>query len=137
MDKIETMIHQLYGYDDLANEMLSVTSAVKRMICTCDFPGVPNTWYTINPNLRFYTAGFSILAEDPDFYKKLKNKEIDLRLEFYPEESEIELCRDYFAALYKDSEDNNFYYDVEDFFQQEVITTIKTIFKNCIDVYLK
>ena len=67
----------------------------------------------------------------------MKNKEIDLHLEFYPEESEIELCRDYFAALYKDSEDNNFYYDVEDFFQQEVITTIKTVFKNCIDVYLK
>lgn len=136
VDKIEAMIQQLHGHNDLANKMLSVTYAIKRMICTCDFPGVPSSWYSINPNLRFYTAGFSIMVEAPDFYRKLKNRETWIRLEYYPEESEMELCYEYFAALYKDSEENNFHYNLNDFFQQELINTIKIIFEKDIDRYL-
>lgn len=128
VDKIDAMIQQLHGHDDLANKMLSVTRAIKRMICTCDFPGVPSSWYSINPNLRFYTAGFSIITETPEFYNKLKSRETWMRLEYYPEESEIEQCYEYFAALYRDSEDNNFHYNANDFFQQELINTIKIIF---------
>lgn len=136
IDKIEAMIQQLHGHNDLVNKMLSVTQAIKRMIFTCNFPGVPSSWYSINPNLRFYTAGFSIMVEAPDFYKKLKKRETWIRLEYYPEESEMELCYEYFATLYYESEKSNYHYQVGDFFQQELITTIKTIFETDIDRYL-
>lgn len=136
MDSIEAMIQQLHGHDDLANEMLSVTHAIKKKICSCDFPGVPSSWYSINPNLRFYTVGFSLMVEDPDFYKKLKNRETWIGLDYYPEESETELGYEYFAALYKNSEDNNFHYNIDDFFQQELINTIKIIFDEKISVLL-
>ena len=77
------------------------------------------------------------MVEDPDFYKKLNNRETRTWLDYYPEEAEVELCYEYFSALYKDSEDNNFHYNINDFFQQELINTIKIIFENCIDKYLK
>lgn len=137
IDKIEAMIYQLHGHNDLKNKMLSVTDAIKKKICTCDFPGVPSSWYEINPNLKFYTAGFEIMAESPDFYKKIKNRETWIRLEYYPKESEMELCCEYFSALYKKSEENNYHYNTDDFFQQELINTVKIIFETDIDPLLK
>lgn len=137
VDKIEEMIQQLNGHDDLANEMLSVTHAIKRIICTCNFPGVPNSWYSINPNLRFYTAGFSIMVENPDVYKKLKNRETWIRLEYYPEESEMELYYEYFTSLHEENDKNNYHYNINDFFQQELINTIKIIFETDINPLLK
>ena len=137
VDEIESMIQQLHGHDELANKMLSVTHAIKRMICTCDFPGVPTSWYEINPNLRFYTVGYELMISNLSLYQKLKKREIKLELEYYPEETEAELCYNYFQARYKDSEKNNFHYNFYDFFQQELIKTIQLIFENDIDQYLK
>jgi hypothetical protein len=121
-----------FAYED-AIGMLHVTRSIKEMIRTHDFPGVPNRWYGINPNLRFYTVGFSLIVDAPDFYEKLKNRETWMSLEYYPEESEMELCYEYFAALYKESEENNCHYNVDDFFQQELINTIKIIFERYIN----
>lgn len=127
IDKIESMIQQLHGHNDLANKMLEVTYAIKRMICTCDFPGVPNSWYQINPNLRFYTTEFAVITEAPECYKMLKTKGILMGNQ--PNSQEIELCYEYFSKLYKESEENNFHYNINDFFQQELINTIKIIFE--------
>lgn len=137
IDKIEAMIQQLHGHNELVDKMLSVTRAIKKKICTCDFPGVPKSWYKINPNLRFYTAGFEIMALSPDFYEKLKNRETWIWLDYYPEESEMELCYEYFAELHKESEENNYHYNTDDFFQQELINTVKIIFETDIDPLLK
>ena len=136
VDKIESMVKQIHGHDALVEDLLSITKDVKRNICTCDFPGVPKHWYLINPNLRFYTVGFKIMVENPDFYKKLKNRETSIWLEYYPEESELEECYEYFYNLNKESEENNFHYNLNDFFQQELITTIKLLFEKYIDRHL-
>lgn len=137
VDKIEAMIKQIHGHDALVDDLLSITHDVKRKICTCDFPGVPKLWYFINPNLRFYTAGFTIIAESPDFYQKLKNGKTGFFLDYYPEESEMQECYEYFSKLYKESEENNFHYNSNDFFQQELINTIKLLFKKYINRHLK
>ena len=133
VDKIESLIKQLRGHNDLKDKMLSITGAIKKMICTCNFPGVPSSWYKINPNLRFYTAGFCVMVEAPDFYKKIKNRETWSRFDYYTEESEIELCYEYFASLYKKNGENNYHYNMDDFFQQELINTVKIIFETNID----
>lgn len=137
VDKIESLIKQLHGHNDLKDKMLSVTGAIKKMICTCNFPGVPSLWYKINPNLRFYTAGFCVMVEAPDFYKKIKNRETWIRLDYYPEESELELCYEYFASLYKENDENHYHYNTDDFFQKELINTVKIIFETDIDTLLK
>ena len=137
VDKIESLIKQLHSHNNLKEKMLSVTGAIKKMICTCNFPGVPSLWYKINPNLRFYTAGFCVMVEAPDFYEKIKNRETWIRLDYYPEESEMELCYEYFALLYKENDENNYHYNTDDFFQQELINTVKIIFESDIDPLLK
>ena len=58
MDSIEAMIQQLHGHDDLAKEMLSVTNAIKKKICTCEFPGVPRSWYKIEKQETDQEGGY-------------------------------------------------------------------------------
>ena len=126
VDEIESIVLQLYGHDALVKKMLSVTRGIKKMICSYDFPGVPQSWYAVNPNLRFYTAGFAILAEAPDFYEKIKNREIGIRLDYYPEQSEAERCFQYFSDRFR--ENDVYHYNINDFFQRELICTVRTIF---------
>ena len=137
VDRIESMVKQIHGHDALVDDLLSLVKDIKRMICTCDFPGVPKLWYVINPNLRFYTVGFAIISEAPEFYHKLKNGGTCFTLEYYPEESELEQCYEYFSELYKENEENNFHYNSSDFFQEELIKTIKLLFEKYINHHIK
>jgi len=130
IDKIESMIHQIHDNPYLVSDLLLVTRAIKRMICTCDFPGVPSGWYKINPNLRFYSASFKILIESPEIYEQIKNGSLPFYLDYYPERSEIPLYHKYFSKMNKTNEDSNYHYDEDDFFQIELIETIKIIFEN-------
>ena len=130
IDKIESMIHQIHDNRHLVSDLLSVTRAIKRMICTCDFPGVPSCWYKINPNLRFYSASFKILIESPEIYEQIKNGSLPLSLDYYPEHGEIPLYREYFSKMNKANEDSNYHYGENDFFQIELIETIKIIFRH-------
>lgn len=129
IDKIESMIHQIHDNRHLVSDLLSVTRAIKRMICTCDFPGVPSCWYKINPNLRFYSASFKILIDSPEIYEQIKNGFLPISLDYYPEHAEIPLYREYFSKMNKANEKSNYHYDENDFFQIELIETIKLIFK--------
>lgn len=137
IDKAEAMINQIHGHNELVSRMLSVTFALKRMICTHDFPGVPAFWYLINPNLRFYSISFDIMINSPEFYELIKSEDCPISLDYYPDSSEMELFYEYFAKLYKESEDNNFHYNSNDFFQQELIKTIKIIFETEIQKLLE
>jgi hypothetical protein len=130
IDKIESMIHQIYENPQLVSDLLSVTCAIKRMVCTCNFPGVPSSWYKINPNLRFYSASFKILIESPEIYEQIKNDSLPLSLDYYPDCSEIPLYHEYFSKMAKANEDGNYHYSEDDFFQFELIETIKIIFRN-------
>ena len=130
IDKIESMVHQIRDNPQLVLDLLSVTRAIKRMICTCNFPGVPNDWYRINPNLRFYSASFKILIESPEKYERIKQGYLPFHLDYYPERAEIPLYREYFAKMNKTNKDNNHHYNENDFFQTELIETVKIIFRS-------
>ena len=130
IDKIESMIHQISENPKLVSDLLCVTRAIKRMICTCNFPGVPSDWYKINPNLRFYSAAFEIIVESPEVYEQIKSGHSPLSLDYYPEYWEIPLYYDYFSKKNKANEDSNYHYGENDFFQIELIETIKIIFRN-------
>ncbi len=130
IDKIESMIHQIHNNPHLVSDLLSITRAIKRMICTCDFPGVPSGWYKINPNLRFYSASFKILIESPEIYEQIKNGDFPLSLDYYPKRTEIPLYREYFSKMNKANEDSNYHYGENDFFQIELVETIKIIFRS-------
>lgn len=130
IDKIESMIHQIHDNPHLASDLLSITRAIKRMICACNFPGVPSEWYKINPNLRFYSASFEILIESPEIYEQIKSGHSPLSLDYYPEYWEIPLYYDYFPKMNKANENSNYHYGENDFFQIELIETIKIIFRN-------
>lgn len=133
IDKIESMIHQIRNAPKLVSDLLSVTRAIKHMICTCDFPGVPSSWYKINPNLRFYSAAFKIMVESPEVYEQILNGQSPLSLDYYPKYSEIALYYQYFSKLNKINEDGNYHYTENNFFQIELVETIKAIFENILN----
>lgn len=130
VDRIESIIHQIYNNDTLVNTLMDVTRAIKYLICSSDFPGIPNNWFSINPNLRFYTAGFTVFFDAPEMYERIKNCELSITLDYYPNLLEITECYHYFKELKNESDNNNYRYNITDFFQQELIRTIKMIFAN-------
>lgn len=130
IDKIESMIHQIMENPQLVSDLLSVTRAIKRMICTCDFPGIPSSWYSINPNLRFYSAAFELVIEAPEIYEQIKSGRSPLSLDYYPEYWEMPLYYEYFSEMNEANRAGNYHYDKTDFFQIELIETIKIIFGN-------
>lgn len=133
IDKIEAMIHQIYNRPELVSKMLEVTTAIKRMICLYDFPGVPISWYEINPNLKYYSAAFKIMLDDPKLYKRMQKGESPLSLEIYPDRSELPLYIEYLSTRNRNNKDNGYRYKENDFFQAELIETVKTIFENIFD----
>ena len=54
----------------------------------------------------------------------------EFSLDYYPERWEIPLYHEYFSRMNKVNEDSNYHYGEYDFFQIELIRTIKIIFRN-------
>lgn len=128
IDAIEMMINQIYGDKKLVEFLLSVTGALKEMICSCSCPGVPSSWYDINPKLRFYCAAFDIAKADPARYNRIKSGEEKIQLDYYPEHKDIVEYQEYFRNLKRKNQDKKFRYTEIDFFYQELINTVKIIF---------
>ena len=132
IDELEVMIFQLYKKEQLVNDLLHITTIIKKFVCSGEYPGAIKELYDINPNLRFYSPAFELMLNDANAFKFAFDNKI---LDYYPTEKDKNEYLEYFTTLEEDNKKNNFHYNIEDFFQRELIKTINLWFETKIANY--
>lgn len=120
IDAIECLVYQIHGNDELVRELLEIVDEFRQFVCSCEVPGVIDSWYEINPNLKYYSWEF----EKPHLLEKAYKM-----AKFHPTEKELEEYRIYSSRLRDNNHTKNYHYTDSDFFQRELIITIDLIFK--------
>ena len=136
VEEIEEIIQLIGDNTELVNFLLSVTKAIKKIIAKCDLTGIPCYWFAINPNLKYYDPGFSIMMESPDLYEKIKNRELNITLDYYPNKLDKEMCENYFKNLLGEYTTIEYLSNKKKLLQKELINTIATIFCMYVPYYL-
>lgn len=87
--------------------------------------GLPERYFKINPNLRFYSVAFELQEEDDNlFYEAAANN----MLAHVPRIDEFSEKKQYFLDKKIWNDENNFHYDKDDFFMDELSYTIHQVF---------
>ena len=129
VDALEVTIMKIHKNEDVVNALLNITSSLKKFVCAYECPGIPVEWYRINPNLRFYSPAFDLMINNPEGFEiAVANDWLD----YYPCEKEKSEYLEYFSKLEKDNLKNNYHYNINDFYQIELIYTADLLFKNLI-----
>lgn len=87
--------------------------------------GLPERYFKINPNLIFYRSSFDLKEEDEKSYEIARQNGL---LGYVPSEEDFVRRKRYFLMKNERSERNNFHYDREDFFMQELAYTLRLVF---------
>ncbi len=87
--------------------------------------GLPERYFKINPQLRYYTAAFGLRDEDEGAFRLAAENGL---LSYVPEETEFRHRENYFKRKEAKSDAFNFRYDRDDFFMQELAFTLRSIF---------
>ncbi len=126
IDSIEINILQIHGHENIVRKLFDITTAVKQFICSCEIPGVPERWYEVNPALRYYSAEFDLaINHKPAYLTAEKNNMIVYK----PKEDELVSYNRYFNDLKEDNNRYNYHYDDNDYYQHELIKTVKLLFE--------
>lgn len=90
--------------------------------------GLPERYFTINPNLRFYRVAFGLQESENDrlFYKVAS----DNRIAYVPGIDDFIDKKEYFQNKKLCNEKNNFQCDEDDFFMEELAFTVRKVFLN-------
>lgn len=126
IDAIEMNILQIHGHENIVRKLFDITTAVKQFICSCEIPGVPERWYEVNPVLKFYSADFYLcIRRVTAFRMAVKNR----RIRHIPTEEEKEECKKYFKELAHDNSIHNYKYNIDDYYQRELVKTVYLLFE--------
>ncbi|NBK91252.1 hypothetical protein D5278_04515 [bacterium 1XD21-13] len=87
--------------------------------------GLSERYFEINPNLLFYRCPFDLKEEDEKAYEIARQNGL---LGYVPSEEDFTRRKRYFSVKNEWSDRNNFYYDREDFFMQELAYTLRLVF---------
>lgn len=127
VDSLEIMIMKIHKNDELVKSLFDITKTIKKFVCAGEYPGILKEWYEINPKLRFYSPAFELMLNNPKAFEiSLMNDMLD----YHPTEDEKNEYLEYFAKLEKDNQKNNYHYNLNDYFQRELISTVDILFKN-------
>lgn len=127
VDSLEIMIMKIHKNDELVKSLFDITKIIKKFVCAGEYPGITKEWYEINPQLRFYSPAFELMLYNPKAFEiSLMNDMLD----YHPTEDEKNEYLEYFAKLEKDNQKNNYHYNLNDYFQRELISTVDILFKN-------
>ncbi|WP_373898729.1 hypothetical protein ACER0A_005365 [Haloimpatiens sp. FM7315] len=94
--------------------------------------GLPERYFDINPNLKFYRVGFFIKDEDPKAYKYAVTNDM---ISYVPLETEFITREEYFSNKRRMDKELNFKHDEDDFFMEELAYTIRLVFLNDLTEY--
>lgn len=131
VDALEVMIMQIHKNEVLVKSLYDITAIIKKFVCSGEYPGITKEWYEINPNLRFYSPAFDLMLNNPEAFEiSLINNMLD----YYPTEEEKNEYLEYFTMLEKDNQKNNYHYNINDYFQRELINTVISLFDNQIKI---
>lgn len=125
VDALETTIMQIHKNEAIVKSLFDITTKIKKFVCAGEYPGITKEWYEINPNLRFYSPAFDLMINNQEVFDKAVVNGI---LDYYPSKEEKSEYLEYFARLEKDNQKNNYHYNVNDYFQRELIKTISVLF---------
>lgn len=125
VDALEIMIMQIHKNEVLVKSLFDITTIIKKFVCAGEYPGITKEWYEINPNLRFYSPAFDLMINNPETFDKAVSNGI---LDYYPSKEEKNEYLEYFTRFEKDNQKNNYHYNVNDYFQRELIKTISILF---------
>lgn len=127
VDSLEFMIMKIHKHDKLVKALFDITTMIKKLICSAEFPAIIKEWYKINPNLRFYSPAFELMLNAPKAYENaLKNNLLD----YHPSEADKYERIEYFAELKRYNQKNNYHYNENDYIQRELISTVDILLKN-------
>lgn len=139
IDMVEAMVYQMFDRPKLTKVLLDIIMDLRKFICASEIPGLPKTWLEINPNLRFYAAGFEILEQNPKLYDEFKQGKQKWKLDYFPEFDEVEKKQryfeerdQYFIKKYNESKEKNFHYNEVDFYQEELLKAINDYFETAV-----
>lgn len=126
VDALEIMIMQIHKNKELKQTLFNITEIVKKFVCAGEYPGITKEWYEINPNLRFYSPAFELMINNPKAFElSIENDMLD----YYPTEEDKMEYLEYFGKLEEENKRNNYHYNLNDYFQRELISTVEILFE--------
>jgi len=94
--------------------------------------GLPERFFDINPNLKFYRVAFTMKDEDSDAYEYAVANDM---ISYVPLEDEFIAREEYFSNKRRLDKEKNFQHDEDDFFMAELAYTIRVLFLNDLTEY--
>lgn len=94
--------------------------------------GLSERFFQANPNLRFFRTAFELRAESREAYETAVESGL---LSYVPSGRDFVKKTIYFGRKYRMARDNNFHYDKDDFFMQELSWAVRLLFLNDLTEY--
>lgn len=126
VDALEIMVMQIHKNEEVVKALFGITTIIKKFVCAGEYPGIIKEWYEINPKLRFYSPAFDLMIANPESFEIAFMNDM---LDYHPTEEDKNEYLEYFAKLKKDNEENNYHYNLNDWFQKELISTVDVLFR--------
>lgn len=116
----------LYISHDKYLAVHKVIDEVKAFVCSFEgADGLPERYFEINPNLRFYRTAFDLWEEDKQAYGFAVSNNL---LAYVPTGQDFKEQEAYFEAKEQYSKGYNFQYNKDDFFMMELAHTLRMVF---------
>ena len=116
----------LYISHDKYLAVRKIIDEVKAFVCSCESAdGLPERYFEINPNLRFYRTAFDLWEEDKQAFGFAVSNNL---LAYVPTGQDFKEQEAYFEAKEQYSKGYNFQYDKEELFMMELAYTLRMVF---------
>lgn len=133
MDQVRREVDSIFGDDrGVRNVLYKLIDEVDYIINICEVPGVPESWFTANPKIRYFDCVFLMIEENPELYFKIKKRNMlgsRIGFNFWPSEKEIRDRQAFFKekrCQYPNRTEDRLY-------QDELIETLNLRFNECVE----
>lgn len=113
-------------------QFYQLANEIEYIINECDAPGVPQSWITANPNIKYYDCVYDMIEKYPDLYIDIKERDVvgsGIKFKFYPSTKDVIARQTYFNE--KGCKNPTISY--ERLYQEELVETFNIRLNQCID----
>lgn len=124
------------GESSIHKRLYAIVDEEEIFIKSYSMPGVAERWAVINPRINYFDVVYDIINHDETLYMQIMlgniktENNVALGFNFYPSQTDIIARGEYFAKIQEEQEIRNLQYSHERLFQNELINTLRMVFKH-------
>lgn len=135
IDELDNGIYTIsLGNNELRDKLRTILKEIEIFIRKYEIPGISKRWMELNPTMRYFDLGFTLMENDRESYELIKASP-HFNFHFYPTESELNDRNNYFKNIENNNKLNNLQYSEERVFMVELLNTFEIVINNDLKEY--